>query len=147
MIRINQIKLPIDHKEAALKKKIKKALHNTEYKQYKIVKRSIDARKKEELSYVYAVDVTLSKNQEEKFLKKNKNRNIMSVKEKVFEFPKNQREFEVSASCDRNGTGRTICSLDACKSRVKSDRLRTRKRRHKPYERCRAFLGNWRVEF
>ena len=33
MIRINQIKLPIDHKEAALEKKIKKALHNTEYKQ------------------------------------------------------------------------------------------------------------------
>ena len=94
MIRINQIKLPIDHKEAALEKKIKKALHNTEYKQYKIVKRSIDARKKEELSYVYAVDVTLSKNQEEKFLKKNKNRNIMAVKEKVFEFPKNQREFK-----------------------------------------------------
>ena len=61
MIRINQIKLPIDHKEAALEKKIKKALHNIEYKQYKIVKRSIDARKKEELSYVYAVDVTLGK--------------------------------------------------------------------------------------
>ena len=94
MIRINQIKLPIDHKEAAFEKKIKKTLHNTEYKQYKIVKRSIDARKKEELSYVYAVDVTLSKNQEEKFLKKNKNRNIMAVKEKVFEFPKNQREFK-----------------------------------------------------
>ena len=87
MIRINQIKLPIDHKEAALEKKIKKALHNTEYKQYKIVKRSIDARKKEELSYVYAVDVTLGKGQEEKFLKKNKNRNIMAVKEKKFEFP------------------------------------------------------------
>ena len=32
MIRINQIKLPIDHKEAAFEKKIKKALHNTEYK-------------------------------------------------------------------------------------------------------------------
>ena len=94
MIRINQIKLPIDHKEAALEKKIKKALHNTEYKQYKIVKRSIDARKKEELSYVYAVDVTLNKNQEEKFLKKNKNRNIMAVKEKIFEFPENQRSFE-----------------------------------------------------
>lgn len=94
MIRINQIKLPIDHKEVALEKKIKKALHNTEYKQYKIVKRSIDARKKEELSYVYAVDVTLGKGQEEKFLKKNKNRNIMTVKEKKFEFPENQREFK-----------------------------------------------------
>ena len=94
MIRINQIKLPIDHKEAAFEKKIKKALHNTEYKQYKIVKRSIDARKKEELSYVYAVDVTLGKGQEEKFLKKNKNRNIMAVKEKKFEFPENQREFK-----------------------------------------------------
>ena len=68
MIRINQIKLPIDHKEAALEKKIKKALHNTEYKQYKIVKRSIDARKKEELSYVglekaiIKIDVVLTEN-------------------------------------------------------------------------------------
>ena len=88
MIRINQIKLPIDHKEAAFEKKIKKALHNTEYKQYKIVKRSIDARKKEELSYVYAVDVTLSKNQEEKFLKKNKNRNIMALKKRYLNFRK-----------------------------------------------------------
>lgn len=94
MIRINQIKLPIDHDPTALDKKIKKALHNIEYKEYKIVKRSIDARKKEELSYVYAVDVTLSKNQEDKFLKKNKNRNIMAVKEKVFKFPQNQREFQ-----------------------------------------------------
>ena len=94
MIRINQIKLPIDHDQAALDKKIKKVLHNIEYKEYKIVKRSIDARKKEELSYVYAVDVILSKNQEDKFLKKNKNRNIMAIKEKVFKFPQNQREFK-----------------------------------------------------
>ena len=79
MIRINQIKLPIDHKEAALEKKIKKALHNTEYKQYKIVKRSIDARKKEELSYVYAVDVTLGKGQEEKFLKKKRSLNFQKI--------------------------------------------------------------------
>ena len=44
--------------------------------------------KKEELSYVYAVDVTLGKGQEEKFLKKNKNRNIMTVKEKKLNFQK-----------------------------------------------------------
>ena len=43
---------------------------------------------------MYAVDVTLGKGQEEKFLKKNKNRNIMAVKEKKFEFPENQREFK-----------------------------------------------------
>ncbi len=36
MIRINQIKLPIDHKEAALEEEDKKSLHNTEYKQYKL---------------------------------------------------------------------------------------------------------------
>ena len=143
MIRINQIKLPIDHKEAALEKKIKKALHNTEYKQYKIVKRSIDARKKEELSYVYAVDVTLGKGQEEKFLKKNKNRNIMAVKEKKFEFPENQREFKYPPVVIGNGTGRSVCSTDACKSRITSDRLRTRERCHKAYERCRTFLGEW----
>ena len=46
MIRINQIKLPIDHKEAALEKKIKKHYIIQNINNTKIVKRSIDARKK-----------------------------------------------------------------------------------------------------
>ena len=73
-------------------KKIKKALHNTEYKQYKIVKRS-NTKEKEELSYVYAVDVTLSKNQERNS-EKIKTAISWRLKKRYFEFPKNQREFK-----------------------------------------------------
>ena len=46
MIRINQIKLPIDHKEAAFEKKIKKALHNTE---------SMQGKKKNYLMYMQSM--------------------------------------------------------------------------------------------
>ena len=53
---------------------------------------------------MYAVDVTLGKGQEEKFLKKN-NRNIMAVKiVQKFEFPENQREFKYPPVAHRMGS-------------------------------------------
>ena len=59
MIRINQLKLRINHTEADLKMKILKSLHLKEdaLLSYSIKKQSIDARKKPELSFVYTVDV------------------------------------------------------------------------------------------
>ncbi len=67
MIRINQIKLHIPHTEADLRHKIEKSLQFKRLKQsfgeisytYEIVRRSMDARKKPELFYVYSVQVAL----------------------------------------------------------------------------------------
>lgn len=61
MIRINQIKLDIQHSEDDLKNKILKLLHikNEELLSYTIRKQSIDARKKPVIYYVYSVDVKL----------------------------------------------------------------------------------------
>lgn len=69
MIRIQQLKLPISHTEEQLKQKIAKMLRVpvAEIKLYKIRKQSIDARKKQEVSYVYTVDVQVPG--EEKLLK------------------------------------------------------------------------------
>ena len=77
MIRINQLKLDIHHSEADLKAKILKTLRIKEdaLLSYSIQKQSIDARKKPDLFYVYAIDVIVKN---ESALKKHiKNKNIL----------------------------------------------------------------------
>ncbi|MCR5083620.1 MAG: FAD-dependent oxidoreductase [Parasporobacterium sp.] len=58
MIRINQIKLNLNQKENELEKIIikKLKLKNAVFS-YEIVKKSIDARKKDSINYIYSVDV------------------------------------------------------------------------------------------
>ena len=61
MIKINQIKLPVTHSDEALKKKIIKMLKlnaKTGFT-YRILKKSLDARKKPELFYTYSVAVEI----------------------------------------------------------------------------------------
>ena len=59
MLRISQLKLPAEHTEEQLRKKIVKTLHinSGDLTCIRIRKRSLDARKKPELFYVYTVDV------------------------------------------------------------------------------------------
>ena len=60
MLRITQLKLPVGHTEEQLRKKLLKTVHIKErgLKEYTIKKRSLDARKKPELYYVYTVDLS-----------------------------------------------------------------------------------------
>lgn len=88
MIRISQIKLPAEHTRGQLEKKIEKILHNTSYKTWSIYKRSIDARRKDSIAYVYAVNVEMEEEQEKAFLKKNRNRKIIHVSDRKYQFPK-----------------------------------------------------------
>ena len=62
MIRINQLTLPVDHGEEAIKKKAAKLLKVDESAigEIRIVHRSIDARKKPQLLFSYIVDVMLA---------------------------------------------------------------------------------------
>ncbi|MBR4168754.1 MAG: FAD-dependent oxidoreductase [Lachnospiraceae bacterium] len=60
MIRLEQIKLPIGHDTAALNKKIAKKLRIRDLAnlpEYRIARRSLDARWKPDLFYVYTIDV------------------------------------------------------------------------------------------
>ncbi len=62
MIRIGNIKLALSESEAQLPKKIIKALEipHTALVSYEIVKKSADARKRDNVHFVYSVDVALS---------------------------------------------------------------------------------------
>ena len=87
MIRINQLKLPIEHRSEDLYQKVRKALrlNNAQPFELQIVKKSIDARKKPELFFVYSVDVKIDN--EAAILKKVNDNNVMLTKEKKYQLP------------------------------------------------------------
>lgn len=91
MIRINQLKLPIDHKEDQLLKKAAKALRlgPEEILELHIVKQSLDARKKPELYFSYIVDAALKGGaaREEKLAGRLKDRNITLQTPKPYRLP------------------------------------------------------------
>lgn len=88
MIRINQLKLPITHTPEDLKKKTAKTLriNESQIKELKIIRQSLDARHKNDLLFVYTIDAAV--NQENKIIKKVNNNNIMLINLKEYQFPK-----------------------------------------------------------
>ena len=87
MIRIGQLKLPLKHTEEDLRQKAAKALKiaSSQIKELKIAKRSVDARKKSQVCYVYTVDVTVAR--EQSLSKKVNSNNIMLTKGEKYTFP------------------------------------------------------------
>ena len=90
MIKINQIKLPVTHSDEALKKKIIKMLKlnaKTGFT-YRILKKSLDARKKPELFYTYSVAVEIedTKNSEEAIVKRAASSSVLIYKEKEYRY-------------------------------------------------------------
>ena len=66
MIRINEIKLSLDAPQSELKGAAAKALKikADQIKSLTVYKRSVDSRKKDNIFFSYAVDVTLGCNEE-----------------------------------------------------------------------------------
>ena len=77
MIRIQQVKLPIDHNQDDLYIKAAEALKvkKEEIKSLTVFRKSIDARKKEEILFIYALDVELD--HEIKIPKRNNNISVV----------------------------------------------------------------------
>ena len=87
MIRIRQIKIDVlDNCEENLVNEIKKRINNTSIINYEIVKKSLDARKKDHIFYVYEVDVNI-KNEKE-VLKKYGNNDLFLTPNEEYIFPK-----------------------------------------------------------
>ena len=86
MIRINQVKLRIPHTEEDLKNKVAKMLRvpMSRILTFRIVKQSMDARKKPELYYVYTIDLALA--DESIILKKNRGNQITKSPEQSYKF-------------------------------------------------------------
>lgn len=87
MIRITDLKLPIDHKQHTLYEKVAKALHISveAIQELQIFRRSLDARKKDNIHYVYVVDILVA--QEQKILAKSKNKQITKSPDLTYHLP------------------------------------------------------------
>ena len=92
MIRINEIKLSLDEEEELLAEKAAKVLKiNKKYiKSYTIYKKSVDARKKDDVHFTYSLDVIITLD-EEQITRKCKSNKANIVKPYVYTLPENKR--------------------------------------------------------
>ena len=90
MIRVSELKLPVTGNQRALEKKLAKALRVPveEIKAYRIFKRSLDARKKDNIHYAYVVDAEVKN--ENKILEKNKDKHISKTPDLAYHLPKGE---------------------------------------------------------
>lgn len=95
MIRINEIRLSLDEEEIALRQKAAKILKiNEKYiESYTIFKKSIDARKKDDVHFTYSLDVIITLD-EEQIVSKCKSGKVQIVKPYKYELPENKRVSE-----------------------------------------------------
>lgn len=90
MIRIEGIKLPIDHDKSQLNKKISSILrlgYNLSDDAIVIRRKSLDARHKPELFYVYTIDVLSDDKTEMSVKKRIKDKRVSFVEEEKYEIP------------------------------------------------------------
>lgn len=87
MIRVNQVKVPLSHEQKDILYKTAKILRVNPEKiiSWQIVKKSIDARKKPEITIIYSVDVCLES--ESKVLAACKSGQVQPVKHVSYKFP------------------------------------------------------------
>ena len=93
MLRISQLKLKPNHTERDLLQKLAKTLQISEQNisHYQIQKQSIDARKKQDIKYVYTIDVNVKN---EKSILRKKLANVTSANDIKYQFPlKGNQEF------------------------------------------------------
>lgn len=95
MIRINEIRLELDDSEELLKAKTAKILKiNKNYiKNLAIYKKSVDARKKEDIRFSYSVDCEITLD-EEQIVSKCRSNKVSLVKPYHYEMPENRRVSE-----------------------------------------------------
>ncbi|MCR5357444.1 MAG: FAD-dependent monooxygenase [Lachnospiraceae bacterium] len=95
MLRIDKIKLPVPEKDRALNEaierilqldKISKGNESPDYS-FRILRRSLDARKKPELFYVYSVVVTIDPVLEERILKHARASSVSKYEPKLYKIP------------------------------------------------------------
>lgn len=91
MLRISQLKLPVDHTPEQLRKKLLQEAHikQSELRHYTVKKRSLDGRKKPELFYVYTLD--FEADHENRIVRYSKGK-IQKCREMIYQVPKHGEE-------------------------------------------------------
>lgn len=124
MLKIDQLKLPVDHTDDDLTEKLEKILNPDSRKNkqprcsYTILRRSLDARRKPELFYVYSLCVELDPKEEERILKRSRGRFISKYEPRVYHIPKPEGVSELKGRPVITGTGPAglFCAYILCQN-------------------------------
>ncbi len=108
MIRINNITLNFEN-EKGLKKAISKKLNTSDVFEFKIVKKAVDARKRNDIKFVYSVDVNIKN--EKKYLK---NKDVLKVDD--FKYEVDKKEFKERPIVVGTGPAGLFCALNLARS-------------------------------
>ena len=84
MLRINELKLPINHTLEELEEKISKKLNTKSNYSYSIFRRSVDARKKPDLFFSYIIDIA---SPDEKAIMRRASKDVVLVEKTEYVFP------------------------------------------------------------
>lgn len=84
MLRVNELKLPINHSEEDIRKRLRSLLKTNNPFEYKIIRRSLDARKKPELFYNYIIDIQI---ENENAILKKADKKVSFISVKDYQFP------------------------------------------------------------
>ena len=84
MIRLSQLKIKIPHTEEELTDAIIRRAYGKKPEKWKIVRRSVDARKKPELYYTYTIDASFA---DEKKILRHRNSKWIQISEERYRFP------------------------------------------------------------
>ncbi len=90
MIRISQLKLPITHTREQLYERAAKTLRipAEALKSLTVVKRSVDARKKEQILFIYTLDAEVAGKDEKTVIRRAKNAAVTAAVREEYHFPK-----------------------------------------------------------
>lgn len=116
MIRLNQLKLPVNHTEEQLVHKTAQSLRipTEDILELEVVRQSLDARKKPELFYSYSIDVIVKK--EEKVYKDACRRlgkaNVLQTEKRKYHFPAGGTQPQKASNGDRRMRTGWIISAD-----------------------------------
>lgn len=80
MIKINNIKIPLNS-DITIEEKVKKVLKNADFSDLRIIKQSVDARKKNDICFVYSAAVTCR--DEQQLVKRLSDSNVLYIEPKL----------------------------------------------------------------
>lgn len=113
MLRIDQLKLPVGHSEEELIQRLEKILQLKKLGKtgedpaysYRMLRKSLDARRKPELFYVYSIEVEVKDDLEERILKNSRGKNVIRYQRKEYTIPEPEGMKEILGRPVITGSG------------------------------------------
>lgn len=119
MLRINQIKLPLEAELPDMKKAAADALKISQKDiiNFQIAKKSVDCRKKDNIFFVYSFDMEIT--DEEKILNRNKSKDILKIEPFVYTQPEIKRNSQFRPIVVGFGPAGMFCALTLARAGLK----------------------------